>query len=100
MQSTIAEQGLSEQVTRVTACETIRRMATIGDLPATIFSPSKIAYISYVALTGLRILPAPSLRMFVSISVIFWLAEVGHNDFLRIWLNNKAEKKQLSLSQG
>lgn len=66
-------------------------MATIGDLHPTIFSPSKVAYISYVILTGLRILPAPSLLMFIGISVFFWLAEVGHNDFLRIWLNRKAE---------
>jgi hypothetical protein len=65
---------------------------TIGDVPANVFSPSKVAYISYVILTGLRILPAPSLRMFAGISFIFWLAEVAHNDWLRIWLNNKAGK--------
>jgi hypothetical protein len=65
---------------------------TIGDIPANVFSPSKVAYISYVILTGLGILPAPSLSMFVGISVAFWLAEVAHNDWLRIWLNNKAGK--------
>jgi hypothetical protein len=67
-------------------------MATMGDLPATLFSPSKAAYISYVILTGLRILPAPSLYEFVGLSAAFWVAEVGHNDYLRIWLNNKANK--------
>jgi hypothetical protein len=70
----------------------VRAMATIGDLPATLFSPSKAVYISYVILTGLRILPAPSLCAFVVLSAAFWVAEVGHNDYLRIWLNNKAEK--------
>ena len=75
-------------------------LGTIGDLPdklvsplaATVFSPSKMAYISYVILTGLKILPAPSLRLFVGLSMGFWLAEVGHNDYLRIWLNKKAGK--------
>ncbi len=67
-------------------------MATIGDIPATVFSPSKMVYISYVILTCLRILPAPSLWLFVGLSVAFWLAEVGHNDYLRIWLNNRAGK--------
>ena len=64
-------------------------MASIGDLPATVFSPSKV-YISYVILTGLRILPAPSLCVFLGLPVAFWLAEVGRNDYLRAWLNNKA----------
>jgi hypothetical protein len=67
-------------------------MATIGDLPAALFSPSKVVYVSYVFLTGLRILPAPSLCVFVGLSIAFWVAEVGHNDYLRIWLNNKADK--------
>jgi hypothetical protein len=66
-------------------------MTTMGDLPATLFSPSKMVYISYVILTGLKILPAPSLWMFVGLSLTFWVAEVGHNDYLRIWLNNKAK---------
>jgi hypothetical protein len=68
------------------------KMATIGDLPAALFSPSKAVYISYVILTALRILPAPSLRLFLALSIVFWAAEVGHNDYLRIWLNNKANE--------
>jgi len=65
-------------------------MPNLGDLPAALFSPSKVVYISYVILTGLKVLPAPSICGFVMISIIFWLAEVGHNDYLRIWLNKKA----------
>jgi hypothetical protein len=65
---------------------------TIGDLPATLFSPSKMVYIAYIILTGLKILPVPSVWMFIAISVVFWIAEVFHNDFLRRWLNKKAEE--------
>jgi hypothetical protein len=67
-------------------------MATIGDIPAALSSPSKVVYISYVILTGLRVLPAPSLWVFVGLSAAFWVADVGHNDYLRIWLNNNANK--------
>jgi hypothetical protein len=67
-------------------------VTTLGDLTATLFkfSPSKVIYVSYVVLAGLKILPAPSLLVFIGLSVAFWVAEVGHNDYLRIWLNNKA----------
>jgi len=67
-------------------------MTTFGDLPATLFSPTKMIYISYVILTVLKILPAPSLFVFLMISLVFWVAEIGHNDYLRLWLNNKAGK--------
>ena len=62
-------------------------------LPATLFSPAKIVYISYVVLTGVKILPTPSLCVFLSISLIFLVIEVGHNDYLRIRLNTLAEKQ-------
>jgi hypothetical protein len=63
---------------------------SVGNLPAALFSPSKVAYVSYVVLTVLKILPAPSLRAFLGLSVVFWFAEIVHNDYLRIWLNNEA----------
>lgn len=69
-------------------------MASFGDLPAAIFSPSKMAYIAYVGLIALKILPAPSLWEFLGLSLVFWVAQVFHDDFLRIWLNNKAKKLQ------
>ena len=64
----------------------------LGNLPEAMFSPSKVAYVSYVILTALKILPAPSLWMFLGLSVVFWFAEIVHNDYLRIWLNKKAER--------
>jgi|HubBroStandDraft_2_1064218.scaffolds.fasta_scaffold57747_5 hypothetical protein len=68
-------------------------MADFGNLPEALFSPSKVAYVSYVALTALKILPAPSLWMFLGLSVVFWFAEIAHNDYFRIRLNKSAERK-------
>lgn len=47
-------------------------------------------YISFVVLTGLKVLPA-SLCAFLTLSVIFMVVEVAHNDYLRIRLNIAAE---------
>jgi hypothetical protein len=69
-------------------------MDKIGDLPATIFSPAKVIYISFVILAGLKVLPAPSLWVFFLVSALFMVFEVGHNDYLRIRLNAAAEKRR------
>ena len=49
-------------------------------------------YIAYVVLLGMKILPSQSFMMFVGVSFAFWIAEIFHNDYLRIRLNRKAEK--------
>jgi hypothetical protein len=67
-------------------------MASLGDLPATLFSPTKMVYISYVVLTGLKILPPPNLWEFLGLSLAFLVIEIGHNDYLRIVLNRKGER--------
>jgi hypothetical protein len=64
----------------------------VGNLPAAIFSPAKVVYISFVVLTALKILPIPSAWLFLSVSVIFLVVEIGHNDCLRILLNGAAER--------
>ncbi len=46
-------------------------MDKIGDLPAAIFSPAKMIYISFVILTGVKILTAP-LWLFVLASALLW----------------------------
>jgi len=66
-------------------------MDNIGDLPAAIFSPAKMIYISFVILTGVKILTAP-LWLFVLASALFMVVEVAHNDYLRIRLNIAAER--------
>jgi hypothetical protein len=63
----------------------------IGDLPAQLFSPAKIAYIAYVVFVGLGKL-STSLMEFLVVTVLFLMIEVFHNDFLRIWLNARAER--------
>ena len=76
-------------------------MDKIGNLPAAIFSPAKVTYISFVVLTGLRILPAPPLRVFFWVSALFMIVEVVHNDYLRIGLNGAAEKlRTIGTTQG
>ena len=65
----------------------------LGQFPAALFSPTKMIYISYVVLTGLKILPNPSLRTFLLVSIAFLAVEVGHNDYLRIVLNSLAAKR-------
>jgi hypothetical protein len=67
-------------------------MDKIGDLPAVIFSPAMMVYASFVILTGLKVLPSPSLVVFFLISVLFIIFEIAHNDYLRIKLNIAAEK--------
>ncbi len=69
-------------------------MDKIANLPATLFSPAKMIYISFVTLTGLKILPAPSLGVFFVVSVLFMIFEVFHNDYLRIRLNIATEKRR------
>ncbi|MGA7968280.1 MAG: hypothetical protein WB983_06595 [Terriglobales bacterium] len=66
-------------------------MDKLGDLPAALFSPAKMIYISFVVLTGLKILPA-ALWLFFLVSAVFMIGEVAHNDWLRIRLNIAAEK--------
>ena len=67
-------------------------MDKIGNLPAAIFSPAKMIYVSFLILTALRILPAPPLCVFFLVSDLFMVFEVAHNDYLRIRLNIAAEK--------
>jgi hypothetical protein len=67
-------------------------MEELGKLPATLFSPTKMIYIAYVVLLGMKILPSQSFLMFVGVSFAFWIAEIFHNDYLRIRLNRKAER--------
>jgi hypothetical protein len=67
-------------------------MDKLGDLPAALFSPAKMVYISFVVLTGLKILPPTSPWVFALMSALFLIIEVVHNDYLRIRLNIAAEK--------
>jgi len=66
----------------------------IAKLPGTLFSPAKMVYIAYVILTCLGKLTAQPLWVFSLVSIVFLLVEIGHNDWLRIILNNHAERRR------
>lgn len=71
----------------------------LGDLPATLFSPAKTAYIGFVVLAALERIQI-TLCIFIVVTVLFIVIEVGHNDYMRIWLNAKATEKSEKSVQG
>ncbi len=68
----------------------------LGKIPATLFSPAKMVYIAYLILLFKK--PPATLTSwrceFFVVSVLFLLAEIAHNDWGRIWLNNNAENNR------
>jgi hypothetical protein len=62
----------------------------MGKLPATLFSPAKMVYIAYVILLVWKTKCASHWEFFL-LSACFLVVEIGHNDWLRIRLNNNAE---------
>lgn len=65
----------------------------LASLPMTLFSPAKMVYISYIILLILEKRTPPCWE-FVLVSVLFIAVEIGHNDWLRIRLNNNGEKNR------
>jgi hypothetical protein len=66
-------------------------LKALTGLSATIFSPAKMIYIAYVALTFTGKLQGQPCWVFPTVSAFFLVAEIFHNDWLRIRLNNNAE---------
>ena len=67
----------------------------LAGLPATLFSPAKMVYIAYVLIALVtKDAKLTSLGVFNGVSLFFVLAEVLHNDWLRILLNYSAEKSK------
>ncbi len=63
---------------------------SITDLPKTLFSPFKTFFIGYVLLIALDKITIANFWEFFGVSLILMIFEIGHNDFLRIVLNNQA----------
>ena len=63
------------------------------NLPATLFSPAKIVFIGYLVLVALGRVETTKCEL-ILFSLAFLIVEIGHNDFLRIKLNNWAQQKQ------
>ena len=62
-------------------------LASVG---SSITSPAKIAFIGYVVLAYTGKI-STSTWEFIAVAVIFFIVQVLHDDYARIWLNKKAE---------
>jgi hypothetical protein len=62
-------------------------MASIG---SSITSPAKLAFAGYVILAYKEKICVSTCQFFI-VAALFFIAQVLHDDFLRIWLNKKAE---------
>jgi len=77
-------------------------MDALTKLSATVFSPAKMVYIAYILLLWRSSTVAqPTAQhwefpvcQFLWMSLGFLLAEIGHNDCARIWLNNLGERNR------
>lgn len=63
----------------------------IGDMAIHLFSPAKLFYMAYVVLVVLRGVGNTSKTEFFLVSLLFFVLQVGHDDYLRIRLNRRAE---------
>ncbi len=70
---------------------------SIGSLGGSITSPAKLAFIGYVLLAYTGKIET-SRWEFITIAVAFFILQVLHDDFARIWLNERA--KQLVATSG
>lgn len=60
-------------------------------LPAELFSPAKMVFMAYIVLAATKVL-AVTQWQFVIASALFLVIEIGHNDYLRIRLNVRANE--------
>jgi hypothetical protein len=67
---------------------------SIGDalssIPSAVTSPAKLAFIAYVILAYAGKITT-SKSEFIAITLLFFAFQVLHDDYVRIWLNKKAE---------
>jgi hypothetical protein len=66
---------------------------SLGSLGAAITSPAKLAFIGYCVLVYAdKIKPAPTPLAFLGVVTVFLVVQVLHDDYLRIWLNRRAQQ--------
>lgn len=70
----------------------------VSSLGTSITSPAKLVFVGYVLLAYIGKLET-STGQFLSVAVIFFLAQVLHDDFGRILLNNWANHLSAKLSR-
>ncbi len=57
---------------------------------ATLFTPTKIVYIAYVVLLGMKIIPWHSFHVFALLSLAFWVIETFLSGCLGMCMGKKA----------
>ena len=62
-----------------------------GSLPSAAFSPAKMVYIAGILLVALDKVSI-SWGQFICFSVVFFVVQVAHDDYLRIVLNRYANR--------
>ena len=72
----------------------IESLKKIFELPATLFSPFKTLFIGYLLLILFGKIIISGFWEFAAVSLVIMIFEIGHNDFLRIVLNNTAKKSE------
>jgi uncharacterized membrane protein len=60
---------------------------------AALTSPAKLAFGAYVLLVYIDKLPKPTALGFVGVVLLFFVAQVFHDDYARILLNNLANRQ-------
>jgi hypothetical protein len=65
----------------------------MGDIAKNLTSPAKLAFAGYVLLVYSGHISHPSPWRFLAIVALFCVAQVFHDDWLRIVLNRCAERK-------
>jgi hypothetical protein len=64
----------------------------LASLGSAITSPAKIAFVGYVVLVYIGKIRPPAMWEFMLIILCFLAVQIGHDDYLRIVLNKKAQK--------
>ena len=70
---------------------------SIGSLGGSITSPAKLAFIGYVLLAYSGKVET-SRWEFIVVALVFFALQIAHDDFARIWLNERA--RQLAVDSG
>ena len=63
---------------------------TVSAVGASFTSPAKLAFVGYVVLAYHRDITT-STWQFIFVALVFFFLQVLHDDYVRIWLNKKAE---------
>ena len=64
---------------------------TMGKIAPQLLSPGRIAFVGYLVAIYLGKVETTKAE-FLIVSVLYLLIDILHNDYIRIWLNKRAER--------